>query len=644
MKRSTFTTADWTCAARLIGMLCVVFLVEFRGAAQTSTTLQVPDIATNPDVIPLRDYVVIEFKRPLDELKNRYKCGVFRNEEPREIQWIEERSAEAKLLGFEHPFHFLQLHYEVPGFESYNGWWLRLDRADWTALREWDFVVRLRAGEMCTEEFKVELKAIPKGSQSPERYAAIVSLLPAHRQELAAKGFVDYAIPMRLFVGQADVSQMYEFVVVFENSRVTAKKGDMLIHSVRLSPPTDDDRKVDVEVLLDRLGRRAFQWFEEHRDEKSGLLLDRSPNSPGRRAGPKVASMASAGYYLSMLPEAVRTGQLSRDEAEQRAALMLDHVRSQMAHHHGLLYHFVDRSTGMAEQGSEVSCLDSAIFFNGCIVVAEAFDGSVGEAANALVDRADWSAFIVEHSKTQKELLALGWKPKVGLLQPMDVRSSEMAMAYFLAVGSRTHPIDPQCWYNTSTQFRECEGRKTLNPTHPLFTSYYGLGWHQLSGLVDKDGVDLDRNASEASRANRDFCRLLQQRYVSYSTAQGGWWGISAGDSPRGYVAPGLVFGDSKGTVWPLSSLAALPWIPSEVKGDLHNWRKSSVWSVVSGPYGLGPFNLDEQWIGGDVIGIDLGSFYINLANYRNGTVRDLWMKHPVAKSALERLGFRKSP
>ena len=56
------------------------------------------------------------------------------------------------------------------------------------------------------------------------------------------------------------------------------------------------------------------------------------------------------------------------------------------------------------------------------------------------------------------------------------------------------------------------------------------------------------------------------------------------------------------------------------------------------GPYGLAPFNLQEGWIGTDLIGIDLGSFYLAVANHRRATVWDLWKQHPIARRAIERI------
>ncbi len=637
-QRECVITSTITCL-----ILCFITASSYAQAGTETTEVPAKDLwRTNPDLIPLRDYVLIKFDRPLDELRPPLKFGIFRKIESREIQWIEETYQEVSFPGHDRSFGFLDLHYKVPGIDSYNGWWLKLDDADWSKFKQWSLVLRLRQGKPCTKRFKVELKVRRKGSIAPSTFPAIVNVSRNHIAEMAKRGFFDVILPLRSMLSRADLSQMYEFVIVFENRRVDVTEGDLLIHSIRLAPPGNNEAKMDLQTLLDQLARKAFLWFEEHRSKKTGLVLDRSPNSPMGRELPNLSSIASVGYYLSMLPEAERTSQISSEEAKERALQIVSYALNNMKHYHGIFYHFVDVDTGEPIEGSEVSCLDSAIFFNGCMVVAQAYGERIAELANTLVDRADWTQFIVKHPETHKDVLALGWKQRMGLLGPMDVRSSEMAMAYFLAVGSRSHPIDPQYWYNTSVMFGDIEGRRVLNPRHPFFTSYYGLGWHYLKGFVDKEGIDLDGNARKAALANREFCRLLAEHSLTYSKESGGWWGISAGDSPNGYVTPHLILGDANGTVWPTAALAAVPWIPDEIETDLDNWRNSPIWTIVSGTYGLTPFNLDVEWVATDVIGIDLGSFYINLANHRNGTVQQLWMRHPVAKLALQKLGYQK--
>jgi hypothetical protein len=404
-----------------------------------------------------------------------------------------------------------------------------------------------------------------------------------------------------------------------------------------------DDRRAghEGEALLDRLARGAFDWFTANRHPRTGLVRDRAGNRPGKGTRSAMASVAATGYYLSLLPEAVPRDWIGRRDAEAEAGWVLRFVSDRLEQRHGLLYHFVHWETGARWQKSEMSALDTAIFLNGCLVLAVAFP-ALADAANRLVERVDWRAYLTKHARTGRPLLAFGWSPEQGLLGPMWERSSEMAMPYFLAAGSAGHAIDPQCWYNTDVVRGEVCGHTVLNPEHPLFTSYYGLGWARLEGMPDRDGVDFHANARAAALANRAFCRTVAaKKYATYRETVGGWWGISAGDGPSGYVAPGPVLAAIDGTVWPTASAAAVAWAPWEVAEDVARWRASAAWERAAGPGGLGPFNFDKNWFGEDLLGIDLGSFFLNWTNHRHGTVWDLWMRHPVAQAALRRLGYK---
>jgi hypothetical protein len=582
--------------------------------------------------VPLKGPVLIAFDAELDKIVvPRKQFGVFRNEDPKTVQWIEESWSKITVPDRKEPLGFLNLRYEVP--QEFNGWWLRAEGADWSAYKQGSLVLRLCPGTDCTSVFKLELKS----AASDEAHQVYVRLTDAHRKAAEQKGYADVIVSLEDF-GLRDWSRMTELVLVFESNRIPEKqrKGTLLIHSIRLEAA----KAREEEPVLKELSHKAFCWFKDNRNPKTGLVRDRAPNWKGRGHVSPVASVASVGYYLTMLPEAVRQGEITRKEAVEQAEQVLRFVTDHLAHEHGLVYHFVHWETGKRWEKCEISVVDSAILFNGCMVVAEAFGGRVADLANALVDRADWGKFVIDHPKTRKKVLALGRTPENGLLGPADVRSSELAMAYFLAVGSRTHPIDAQCWYNTAANYREVCGYKLLNGDHPLFTSYYGLGWHDLEGRRDRDGVDLYANARAAALANRAFCRKLTKEYSAYRDSEGSWWGISAGDSPTGYVASGLVAGDPDGTVWPTAALAALPWDPNGIREDLVRWRASKAWERASGVYGLAPFNLDQKWVGDDLIGIDLGSLYVNLANARNRTVWDLWKAHPVAVAALRKLEF----
>jgi len=592
---------------------------------------------TNADLLPVGDYLIVRFDKEQCKKRQPWPFGIFRNDDNTQdirerFGFAEKEENKSQVSGLK-----LEVDLRLPG--AYNGWWMKLKNQDWSAFNKWQLVLRMRLEDPATRVFKLELKT----HNGDEVYPYIVRIAKQHEAMQRERGFFDCMIPLARILGTRPASgTLHELVLVFEHDRVTSPKSELLLHSIRLAPPESNEAQLDTQNLFDDLGRRAFLWFRDHRNEQTGLILDRAPNSLARPEESNVCSIAAVGYYLSALPEAIRTKQISRAVAQSHAEQVLTFLLDKVPHRGGLFFHFMDADTGQPLDDSEISCLDSAILFNGCIVASEALGGRVRELADALLDRAKWSEFIVKHPRTEKPLLALGWSRRKGLLGPMDVRSSEMLMAYFLAIGSRTHPVSPGLWYNTQVVRREVAGHSILNPTHPLFTSNYSLSWHDLRGLQDRDGVDLERNARDAALANRDFCRSLAKDHAAYAPANGAWFGISAGDGPRGYEAPGLIHGDANGTVWPMAALAALPWIPNELEEDVERWRNSSIWPVVSGPYGLAPFNLDQGWIGQDLIAIDLGSYYLNLANVRNRTVTNLFMRHPIAVSAVQRLQLEK--
>ena len=114
--------------------------------------------------------------------------------------------------------------------------------------------------------------------------------------------------------------------------------------------------------------------------------------------------------------------------------------------------------------------------------------------------------------------------------------------------------------------------------------------------------------------------------------------------SAKGYIAPGPILGRIDGTVWPMTALAAYPWASKELDADLRKWRASPVWAKAAGKYGVSPFNLDTGWVGADLIGIDLGSFCLGVANHRAQTVWKLWRRHQVSSNAIQRIGFHMRP
>lgn len=523
-----------------------------------------------------------------------------------------------------------------------GGWRMKLREPDWERYSSGSMAIRLRAVERPLRQFTIELRST--ATLGAPKLTFRFSLGDADLALLRQRGFGDVLVPLSKLTGDGSLRSARELALDFEQDAERTDPGEnqprqVSLHSIRLIPPAESAPRKSPDALLDDLALRALNWFERNRHSVTGLIPDRASNWENVgliRQTKSPCSIASVGYYLSLLPDAVATRRLTEAQARERAVTVLRFIEARLEHHAGFFRHFIDMETGERALNSEISVLDSSIFFNGGMVASIFFRGEVEAISNRLLARVNWGEFQWRGTDGEVPLLAMAWNAQRGVHGPMNVRSSEFAMACFLAVGAERNSIAPSLWLNTSIRRAVVGGHEILNPSHGLFTAYYGLGWHSLEGRPDPGGVDLWANARSATLANRALCRA--DSAATYQIRWGGWWGISAGDSPRGYIAPGLVPNDAGGTVWPTTALAALPWAAPEIEQDLAAWAGSAPWDYVLGPYGLAPFHLGEAWIGQDLIGIDLGSFYLAGANHRRGTIWNLWKQHPIARRALEKI------
>jgi len=358
--------------------------------------------------------------------------------------------------------------------------------------------------------------------------------------------------------------------------------------------------------LLDSLATDVVFWFFTHHNKENGLVMDRGyvngthPTKGSSSTHPRLSSIAATGYHLSMLPIAFERH--CHNMAKETAIRTMKFVLNKVDHQYGILPHFLDVKTGAPWKGTEYSTLDTAIFLNGCMVCAQAF--GLHDLADTLLNRIAWDKLVT------RNLLSLGIKDD-DVLAPSPDHTCEILMPYLLAVGSGR--VDAKLWENSDRNWDRLR-------QFPLFTCYYGMGWADLEGKQDSLGVDFWSCARTMS---------LAQRRMSEKT----WWGRSAGDTPAGYRAQGL--GNHDGTVMPMASIAAVPWIPDEMDEDIRKWADSHLWSQVRGVYGLKNFNLSKNWFGDEVVAIDLGCFYLNWMNHKTGRICDLWGEHPVGKKAL---------
>lgn len=390
--------------------------------------------------------------------------------------------------------------------------------------------------------------------------------------------------------------------------------------------------------LLQEVQRRAWQFFEDKADIKTGLVNDRARNNGTDDYS--VASIAATGYSLAAIPVAVKNGWISRRDGQERAARTLKFL-AVMPHQRGWFHHFVDKHSGERVWNSEVSSIDTAILLAGAIVCGVYFSNSaISRQANELYDRVDWDWMRTNGvAQPEKKLLSHGWKPESGFLPYNYGGYSEAIMLYLLGLGAQK-PLPPESWTAIARDVVCYGGRETLHGG-PIFMHQMPQGFYFLKNRRDRLGYDYWVSSVQATQINRLFCLHLADKRKTYGANV---WGLNASDGPGGYQAYGAPEGPEDGTVSPTGAIASLPFTPQlslAAAQTMYREHGEKLW----GRYGFGDaFNVDAGWYDEDVIGIDLGMALVAIENHRSGQIWKLMARHPATARAMKAAGFHVTP
>ena len=380
---------------------------------------------------------------------------------------------------------------------------------------------------------------------------------------------------------------------------------------------------------LDRIQRAAFAYFIEQRARPSGLVYNTTESDAP-------ASPTACGVALSILPIGIERGWISR-EAGQRYAEQLLETLGRIEDVHGFFYHFLDPRRGVRIWHSEVSLIDSAIFFAGAMTLAQYFpDTDVARMVNRLVDRADWSWFL-----DGEDTLKWAWRPETGFEDGGSMDAfSEAILAYLLGLGSSTHAIPPASWDAIRRPISQAGGhRMVYTPDGSLFAYLLPLAWFDLRDRHDAV-MDYWTNARRAIEANIEFCEGHRDAYQTYRE---GLWGISAALGPHGYKPYGAAPADHvmhDGTVAPYVVAAAFPLVGQTAWETYRRMERASpkLWTR----YGLGnALNLDLDYACPHSIALDQGLALLMIENMRSGLIWRLFQQHPVAQRAIAAAQFQ---
>ena len=397
----------------------------------------------------------------------------------------------------------------------------------------------------------------------------------------------------------------------------------------------------DDDALLEDLSNRSFRFFWEQADPSTGIVRDRARTDGSPVAGPngEVGSIAATGFSLTALCIAADRGWVPRADAVERARNTLAFFARRIEHHNGWFYHFINVRTGAREWQSELSSIDTALLVAGVLTVRRCFadDRAIAADADAIYRRMDFRWMLAGDPL----VLSHGWKPESGFLSGRWDHYCELMILYLLGIAAPVRSIPAASWRAWSRPLMTFDGFRYVSAADPLFVHQYSHAWIDFRGRREREPPNVDwwQNSVDATRAHKRFCLTLAKEFPGYSENV---WGITASDSPKGYVAWG---GPPRhpaidGTVVPCAAAGSLMFAPDISLPAVREMRRRFD-DRIYGRYGFADaFHPTTGWVDPDVIGIDLGITLLSAENLRTGGVWRWFMSNPEIPEAMRRVGL----
>ncbi len=423
------------------------------------------------------------------------------------------------------------------------------------------------------------------------------------------------------------------------------------------------------EVMLDKIERGCFQFFWNEVGTPAKVAKDKTSDTVG--------SIAAVGFQLSSLPIGVERGWITRAQGEQRATTVLRSLLERSDNKkYGIYLHYVDADTGGQPDYSKTkhryelmaSTVDQALFQAGAMTAASYFGGEVAELVDCVVNDADWRAMY----DPEAGLMTFGWRAATdaGVSGPggivpsrWRVASDEERLVCFLAVGTTNdeHAVPPATYYRLERVLKQ---HGDLPPyvvswNGALFTYFFSHCWIDYRHLaadnpralgVEAPAVDWFENSRRAVLTHRQRCIDVSDQHPTLGENR---WGLAPCAFRDHYfvheVQPSIHGEDQwyDGVVPPYAAGSAIMFAPAEGLAALREYMSLTdadgqplVWrDPAEGGYGfVDSFHLDPPYGHDDNLGIDQGPMLLAIENVRTGLIWRLFMQHPAAQHAVQRL------
>ncbi len=429
-----------------------------------------------------------------------------------------------------------------------------------------------------------------------------------------------------------------------------------------------------VESFLDSVQLRTFNYFWGTTEARRGLAPDRFPTTT-------FASIAAMGFALTAFVIGVERGNVSRKAAAVRTLAMLRWLISAnqgpaaegTVGYKGFFYHFLDNTTGLRFEKTELSTVDTALLLAGVLLAQSYYDGpgegEIRTLAERLYRRVDW-----RWAMTRAPVVSMGWTPEDGFIEYDWLAYNEAMLVYILGLGSPdpARALDRASWDAWSERLATYwtdSGNLSMLRFPPMFGHQYSHVWIDFRGIQDgfmrTKGIDYFENSRRATIAQRNYAMANPYGWRGYGRDE---WGLTACDGPgafrldvlgetrvfRSYSARGV--GDfDDGTIAPTAAGGSIPFAPEICIPALMAMRERHG-DALYGAYGFydaynPTFDFERRlshgqvlpgrgWYDTDWIGIDQGPILAMIENYRTGLIWRIMARNPHIRRGLQRAGF----
>ena len=420
--------------------------------------------------------------------------------------------------------------------------------------------------------------------------------------------------------------------------------------------------------LLEVVERQTFRFFWHDAHPVSGLALERSntvfaehywdyineawgePNFSKTKFGPDAGAIGGTGFGIMSTIVAVDRKWIGRDTAVRRLIKVADFLINADCFH-GIYPHFMNGRTGKTikfdrlDDGADL--VETSYLLMGFLCAKEYFKSNdprevyLRKRIDQMWGAANWNW----HTKGENKLY-WHWSPNNGFDMNFPIWGwNECLITYIMAASSPGHPISKDVYNGSWAGSGGFKNGKTYygyelplgnyDKGGPLFFEQYTFQGIDPNGLKDSLGIDYFEQVKNHTLINRAYCIENPKKFKGYAE---NCWGLTAGDSYKGYVAhcPEV----DLGVIQPTAAISSMPYTPRESMNALRHFYYDlgdKIWSQ----YGfVDGFSIHHNWYAKSHLAIDQGPIIVMIENYRTGLIWKLFMNIPDIQNGLKKLGF----